>query len=86
MASSHSKVTAATATTVQAPPVYSTLSPPSYNSASSDTNSVLSGTSTSKKFFGKMWNSGHEEKSEKQRKVEEKEVRATARAVYFSLQ
>ncbi|XP_014554448.1 hypothetical protein COCVIDRAFT_28487 [Bipolaris victoriae FI3] len=92
MSSSHSDTTATATATVHAPPVYSTLSPPSYTaSASSDTNSVRSRTSVSKKVLGKMWNTRHEEKvgkgkEEKQRNVEEKEVRAEARAVYFALQ
>ncbi|KAF5850332.1 hypothetical protein GGP41_002564 [Bipolaris sorokiniana] len=93
MSSSHSNTT--TTATMQAPPVYSTLSPPSYTaSASSDTHSVLSGASISKEFLGRMWNSRHEEKNEKkgkgkedkQREVEEKEARAAARAAYFALQ
>ncbi|ENI06006.1 hypothetical protein COCC4DRAFT_50032 [Bipolaris maydis ATCC 48331] len=93
MSSSHSNTATAT-TPVQPPPVYSTLSPPSYT-APSDTNSVVSHTSVSKKFLGRMWNSRDEERSDKkgkgkkqerQREVEEKEIRAAARAAYFAAQ
>lgn len=57
MSSSHSDTTVTATATVHAPPVYSALSPPSYTaSASSDTNSVRSRTSVSKKVLGKMWN------------------------------
>ncbi|KAH7560052.1 hypothetical protein BM1_03686 [Bipolaris maydis] len=98
MSSSHSNTATAT-TPVQPPPVYSTLSPPSYT-APSDTNSVVSHTSVSKKFLGRMWNSrggglldeersdkkGKGKKQERQREVEEKEIRAAARAAYFAAQ
>ncbi|KAL1793087.1 hypothetical protein ACET3X_008069 [Alternaria dauci] len=68
-------------------PRYSTTAPPPYTS--SDANSLMSTKSTSKSILAKMLNrksyeATSQSSSQVQKKSEEKETRAAARAAYFA--
>ncbi|KAG9196632.1 hypothetical protein G6011_01753 [Alternaria panax] len=68
-------------------PRYSTTAPPPYST--SDANSMISTKSTSKSILAKMLNRKSSEatpqsSSQIQKKIEENETRAAARAAYFS--